>query len=347
MRTAILTAATGSFAYALPDSIRSVRQAMCGRGDCKYILATDSEKIAASAKELWGGDFHHILISVRDDTEKYKEASQFVIAKLQGSLFDHARDDGFDLAWSVESDVIVHPYSFDGLKWVLESPMPRYDVAVATYWNGQFLCGRGTPEMPIMEDFEIGERKVPDNEIKKYNNMKKAVDSISRPQNEKEAEAARKISEEFGELRKKLMAYPPKENVFALNSKKWRRRGWLDHAYPGAAVKGAVLPTDWCGLGCTLLSKKALLTSDFIDYDGRGTQDLYLCYHRWLPAGIRIGLNVSVPATHVKQKDGKNIHYVPQFVSSGEFEGHLRLRTFENDPLGISQKPQSRESIPS
>jgi len=27
----------------------------------------------------------------------------------------------------------------------------------------------------------------------------------------------------------------------------------------------------------------------FDGYDGRGTEDLYVCFHRWYPAGLRIG----------------------------------------------------------
>jgi len=54
---------------------------------------------------------------------------------------------------------------------------------------------------------------------------------------------------------KRIEKYPPKSNVFVANGKKWRRRGWFDFAYP-AIGKGAIVPSDWCGFGATMMNKK-------------------------------------------------------------------------------------------
>ena len=34
--------------------------------------------------------------------------------------------------------------------------------------------------------------------------------------------------------------------------------------------RGSVVPTDWCGFGCTLMNKRALTAAHFDGYDGRG-----------------------------------------------------------------------------
>lgn len=329
MKVSILTAATSSYAFALEKSIKSIKQAICGRRDqFTYMLATNSDSVADLAKRAWGNEeFKCCVVDVDDQKEKYKEASQLIIAELQGRLFEMARESGADMAWSVESDVLVHPDSYAGLLWTLDSPMPKYGVATSTYWNGQFLCGRGSTESPIMEDYTIDERQVPEKEATLYKKLRQEIQK--QPAKPNDVPEFEKKQKEYFELSRKIQAYPPTKNVFALNAKAWRRRGWLDAAYPGAAVKGAVLPTDWCGLGCALLGRDALSRADFFDYDGKGTQDLYLCYQKWLPAGLRIGLNVSVPATHVKKTGDDLVHYVPFFVASGEFEGHLRMRFFK------------------
>jgi hypothetical protein len=72
----------------------------------------------------------------------------------------------------------------------------------------------------------------------------------------------------------------PLGNVFFCNSKKFRRRGWMDAAYPGLGI-GAVVPSDWCGFGCTPMSKRALSLAQFDGYDGSGTEDLYMVWKRW------------------------------------------------------------------
>ena len=107
----------------------------------------------------------------------------------------------------------------------------------------------------------------------------------------------------------------------------------MDFAYPGIG-EGAVVPSDWCGLGCTLMSKKALALADFNGYDGGGTQDLFLCWHRWHPAGLRLACVPHVVCDHVKREkalvDGQEkdvvSHYRAYHEQAPEYRGHLRVR---------------------
>ena len=117
-----------------------------------------------------------------------------------------------------------------------------------------------------------------------------------------------------------------------MQAKGWRKRGWMDSAYP-AIGRGAILPTDWVGLGCTMLNKKALSLATFEGYELKGTQDLFLCWNRWNPAGIKMCVIPHIVCSHVKRKVGKDgkrtdeieIHEAYHELG-GEFDGHLRWR---------------------
>jgi hypothetical protein len=113
----------------------------------------------------------------------------------------------------------------------------------------------------------------------------------------------------------------------------------MDFAYP-AIGRGSIVPSDWCGLGCTLLNQKALSLATFSGYDGRGTQDLYLCWHKWHPAGIRIACVPHTVCDHVKRSSDQNdkskekiIHYRAYHEADGEFKNHLRVS--QKDWIGV------------
>ena len=99
----------------------------------------------------------------------------------------------------------------------------------------------------------------------------------------------------------------------------------MDYAYPGIGL-GAIVPSDWCGLGCTLLSKRALALADFNGYEGLGTQDLFLCWHRWHQAGLRIACVPHVVCDHIKRRGEGIVHHRAFHEQTGEFRGHLRQR---------------------
>ncbi len=298
-----------------------------------------------------------------DDPKDYKHAAQLRIAALQGVAFAFARSKTrADRLWSVESDNIVPPHALRVLEWTLDMPQedgsPYYDVAAATYPNGLFLGGFGSYQHPIAEDFLPHERKLNPrlklllekcearlkleyipcwtnwkfDESRAYQHAhwilsNPHTESIKRdPQRMKQCldrEAKRNAR-----LRARLKKSPPDGNIWEVTAKHgWRRRGWMDYAYPGIG-RGAVVPSDWCGLGCTLMSKRALALANFSGYDGGGTQDLFLCWHRWHPAGLRIACVPHVACDHVKKDAaGKPIHHRAYHEPEGEHRGHLRVRS--------------------
>ena len=101
----------------------------------------------------------------------------------------------------------------------------------------------------------------------------------------------------------------------------------MDAAYPGIG-RGAILPTDWVGLGCTLMNRRALDLATFEGYSLKGTQDLFLCWNRWHPAGLRLAVIPHVLCHHVKrdkQDPEKLILWRAYHEPSGDFAGHLRV----------------------
>jgi hypothetical protein len=136
----------------------------------------------------------------------------------------------------------------------------------------------------------------------------------------------------WDETAKKVRACPPDGNIWQVIAKHgWRRRGWLDHAAPGIG-RGAMIESDWCGFGCTLMNAAALALADFEGYDGRGTEDLFVCWHRWHPAGLRLNVIPHCPCDHViweKKKGGDAgayTHHIAYHEPEGECRGHLRVR---------------------
>ena len=125
----------------------------------------------------------------------------------------------------------------------------------------------------------------------------------------------------------------------------------MEAAYP-AIGKGAIVPTDWVGLGATMLSKKALSLAHFDGYEGKGTQDLYLGWTRWKPAGLNMCVTTHSICDHVvRKRDGENqvwddfTHVHVYHEMDGEYEGHLRQRhgkhyTFEAGELPHEEKEE-------
>lgn len=321
MKTAIFTAATKSYCYAIEHCANALARSLHGSSDeFVWIIATDSVESVSPGIRAWESfGFKSPTIietGLPEAPQKYKEESQLLIAKLQQACMDEATKTNADLYFSVESDIIVHPDAYAGLKWLLECPVrPKYDIAAATYFNGSFLCGRGTPSKQICDDFYEEEREIPEdlaNELKELRSLK----SPTTEDHKKMAEAMEKVK-----------TCIPTGNIFQLNGKSWKRRGWLDCAYPGAVSQGAVLPTDWCGLGCTMWGRDVMELTNFGGYEGKGTQDLHLVWSKWHPAGKRIGCVVGVPAGHVKIIEEKKVLWDPFFVPHGEETcGHLRVR---------------------
>jgi hypothetical protein len=344
----IAVAATKSYLHAFPQCVRAIAAAAAHHAEAHFILATDESKEAKSAAELAqrelpdGWKVTVLSLPIKDDkSTRYKEDAQMRIAALQGAAFAFSRKIRADMCWVVESDNVVPADALRVLEWTLAMPTadgsPHYDIAAATYPNGLFLGGFGSPQNQIAEDFLPTERKLKPRLKLCLEKCEERLKTIKPPTNGEEAETAQKIGDKEGRrmvrLRERIKASPPDGNIWEVTAKHgWRRRGWMDFAYPGIG-KGAIVPSDWCGMGCTLLSKRALAHADFCGYDGKGTQDLFLCWNRWYPAGLKIACVPHIVCDHIKHGSPEAsedilpiIHYRAYHEIDGEYRGHLRVR---------------------
>jgi hypothetical protein len=335
----IATYATKRYGYALPNFGRRMASAIAECEelglDIKLLFIGDtSEQIKAQAQQdvfRYMPDwveciFHPIAIS-DDDVKNYKEDAQLLIAQMQGEAFALGRKWSADYFFSAESDVLVQPNTIRVAIDCLRFDNGYYDVAMCSYpsqGGGPFLGGRGTQYKHIEEDVHVEERKVPKELSDKREELEKKLKEAT-----EEDEA---LFKELRDTDEEIKKCEPLGNVYELNAKRWRKRGWMEYAYP-AIGKGAIVPTDWVGLGATILSKKALSLAHFDGYEGKGTQDLYLGWNRWVPAGLKMCVTTHSICDHVvRKRDGEeqlwddftHIHVFHEL--EGEYEGHLRQR---------------------
>lgn len=330
MKIAITIACSHSYQYALKECVSRVKKAIAHAKtrrpdlDFVWVISTDEDGVDYAKKVCPGA-----IIEVTDLQEggvRYKEQAQMLIADLQQRGFDRAVAEDVDMCWTVESDILVPYNALSCMLDMLQFDDGYYDVAFVTYPSqsgSAFLGGHGSPSHPIAEDFLVEERDVPEELMSKYTDAKQAIEKPDADDATKKA---------WSDVNEEIKKCSPKNNVFTLNGEKWRRRGWFDNAFPGIG-KGAVLETDWTGLGCNLLSKKALHLASFDGYDGKGTQDLFLNWRRWKPNGIRMCVISHCVCEHVITKeDGSRwvalAHHEPQ----GECIGHLRVQLVPFQP---------------
>ncbi len=320
--------------------MRRIAAAAGHHAEAHFVLATDQSGEAKEAIEVArhelpeGWRIQAITLPLEDggaEGKDYQVEAQMRIAALQGAAFAAARKIRATALWSVEADNLVPADALRVAEWALQMPQADgssfYDVAAVTYPNGLFLGGNGTPQNQIAEDFIEKERRLPPRLVRALEVCRERLKDCKDPK------IGEKEGKRLGRLHERVKRCPPDGNVFEVSGKHgWRRRGWMDFAYPGIG-RGAIVPSDWCGLGCTLMSGKALALAEFSGYEGRGTQDLFLCWHRWHPSGLRIACIPHTAADHVKRK-GKDapadapeiIHYRAFHETEGEYRGHLRVR---------------------
>jgi len=326
---AITVSATKGYLHAWRECVRGIAAAASHHAEAHFIFSTDESKDAERAANVAhqelpeGWKISVLKHPFKEDAKDYQAAAQCRIAVLQGAGFALARKIRATLCWVVESDTIVPAHSLRMLEWTLAMPQadgrPYYDIAAATYPNGLFLGGFGTPQNPIAEDFLPSERKL-------AHRLKLCLEACEkRLESPKDQASADREGRRRARLRERVKKAPPLGNVFEMNALGYRRRGWMDFAYPGIGL-GSVVPSDWCGLGCTLLSGAALSHADFTGYDGRGTQDLFLCWRKWHPAGLRIACVPHVTCDHIKASPEGVVHHVAYHEPDGECRGHLRVR---------------------
>jgi hypothetical protein len=335
---AITVSATRQYLHAWLQCVRAIAAAAAHHEEAHFIFSTDTSDEGKEAFELArrelpeGWKLTLLPLPLQDAEKDYQVPSQLRIAALQGAGFAYARKLRATACWVVESDTIPPAHALRVLEWTLAMPQadgrPYYDIAAATYPNGLFLGGFGSYRNQIAEDFLPEERQLRPRLKLLLEQTEKRFREL-KPTTPPDATAAKELKR-LTRLRAWVQKAPPKGNVFELNSKGYRRRGWMDHAYPGIGL-GAVVPSDWCGLACTLLSRAALAHADFTSYSGHGTQDLFLCWSRWAPAGLRIACVAHVACDHIKRTflpEGKTetTHFIAYHEPEGECRGHLRQR---------------------
>lgn len=315
------------------------------------IIAGDDSQACKNMVKAWKAALptkweirHLVVASEKKGDENYKAGAQMLIARLRGAAFSEARLWNADYCWSLDSDTLPPPNALLCSLEMLQFAKGYYSISSCPYPNGLFLGGRGTPQHPIAEDFLDKERILTDDLKKEQTELdvedkalaaeaaKTEPGKVTEPSQEwKDRLAAlQKRAEEF---KKKVRECPPDGNVFAVNGKYgWRPRGWFDYAYPGIG-KGSVVPSDWCGFGCTTMNKVALSYADFTGYDGAGTEDLYIVWRRWWTQGLRINVIAHCPCDHVihdRKKGGDDRVYTlvqAYHETEGECVGHLRTRS--------------------
>lgn len=339
MKLAITVAATGSYCYAMKTLGRRLAANLVSAGWAEpgvAIVAGDNTREVKEAVKSWkeslpeGWHVEHINCSEEDNSApNYKPKAQILIARLRGAAFAAARRARADLCWSVDSDTLPPANALRCMADMLRFDAGYYSVSTCPYPNEGFLGGRGTPQHPIAPHLLDTERMIPPELL-----VEKA--ELERIMKETEPGKVTEPTPEWLERKKKLeeaiTKCPGLGNVWELNAKiGWRRRGWLEEAYPAIGI-GAVVPSDWCGFGCTLMNRDALALANFEGYDGQGTEDLFVVWRKWHPAGIRINVIPHCPCDHViwhKKKDGDVKEFTlirAMHETQGECVGHLRTQ---------------------
>jgi len=322
---AIIICATKDFQYALKAQARAIKQnaTAANLSGGHIILCTDENPVAAILAQysaLLGDSWtiHHLPLPVSDGFTRYKANAQLLIAQLYTAGFDKARSLAVEFVWTLESDVLPEPNNLRCMFDMLAFDAGFYDVAFCPYISsggGGIMGGRGNERNHILPNVYEDEYEIPDELADRV----KAHRDLLQPN----VQPSQEWHDANGNLVEEIKMHSAKGNVFTLNGKNWRKRGWLESAYPGLG-KGVVLPSDWMPMGNNLFSKKALNLVDFTGYVGAGTQDLFLTFRRLKQHAIRICVIPHSVSSHVLRKpDGFRIITL-RHESEGEFEGHLR-----------------------
>lgn len=330
MKLCIYTAATRGYGQALATQARRILAGLMLETRVTEILivfVTDDESEVAFAAEIYRSGLANrpatvevIALPFGTGGDNYKPEAQLLIAAMRTAATNRAIGWNADLCLALDSDVLPPANAIRCMMDMLAFDGGFYGVAFCPYpsqGGGAFLGGRGTPQNPIFPDFYEEEKNVPQEMIDRREEIRKLLES---------PEPAPLLRDELDSIEKHIRALPPRENVFAANGKKWKRRGWFDFAYP-ALGRGAVVPTDWTGFGCTMMGRHALSICDFTGYDGKGTEDLYINFRRWYPAGIRMAAIPHCPCDHVirdPEDRTKHILVATGHADDEEHAGHLR-----------------------
>ena len=328
MKLCIYTAATTGYGVALKAQAQRIIAGLSLETRIKeliFVFVTDNEEEVKKAKEVYelAGLQVKIILTDKQGGENYKEKAQLLIASMRQEASSFAIAWGADYCLALDSDVLPPANAIRSMIDILQFDGGFYSVSFCPYpsqGGGAFLGGRGTPQSPILPDFYEDEKEVP----KELTDKRESQRKLATKGTEKQKQKAR---DELNNIEKEIRSIPPKSNVFVCNGQKWRQRGWFDFAYP-AIGRGSIVPVDWIGFGCTMMNKRALSLCDFTGYDGRGTEDLFINFRRWYPAGLKIACIPHCPCDHVirdrdKDKSG-HILVATGHSDDPEHDGHLR-----------------------
>jgi hypothetical protein len=360
MKLTVYTTATSGYERALETQARRVCASLSvekrvQQKDIQIILLTNHPSVVEAAYRTYVDCLPQAQVKILADDrlggsfENYKTDSQLLIAQMRTKATMQALAFDSDRCLSLDGDVLPPHNAIRCMLDMLEFDNGYYGVSFCPYpshGGGAFLGGRGTIQNPILPDSYEDEKVVPKElKAKRAALVKrlstKGVDAL-------EAEG---IQKDLHEIEKTIRSIPPNGNVFALNAKGWRKRGWFDMAYP-AIGKGAVVPVDWTGCGCTMMNREALSLCDWSGYEGKGTEDLYINFHRWAANGIRSCCIPHCPCDHVvrnpdpEKKLGEFVHVRTGHETEGECVGHLRqwrVRWYTHEPGEQSKEKPSPE----
>lgn len=365
IKLGIYTASTLKHSYALKAQARALHSACVYANihDPIIVLVTSDDVFFDEVKAEYENLFKEakiILIKKEEfidckKRKKYKNEVQLMIAQMRTIATKKLLSEGCNKVLSMDSDVIPKHNSIQCMIDMLNFDHGYYDVVQCPYpsqGGGAFLGGRGTKSRQILPDFLKKERVIPKKIKSKSKELKedlrKFLEDLQENKTPRSEELDKKIESKqknIAELEKEFESYPPKGNVFSLNGKGWIKRGWFDYAYP-AIGKGSVVPVDWVGFGCTMMSKKAAVLCDWTGYDGSGTEDLFIIWNRWFQYNLNIANIPHCPSDHIirdRENDKKYIHIQTFHEEEGEHVWHLRQtpRPWYSQDCGEDYNPEN------
>lgn len=334
-RLLISTCATESYTYALPALLRAIQRNVYRFSriekeiEIAFLLVGDEAtcaKFNAGALEKALGIPSFVRSGGWGEHANYKPKAQQVIAQMRSLIFEEARLRGADFFWSLDSDVLPPDNALLCSHQMLSFDGGYYAIAACPYpsqGGGPFLTGRGDHINHIHTNWDFEELDIPE-EIKEKWLLFNDELAVEKDEARK-AELWRQRREMQEKIEKEC---PPLHggNIFKITGDKgWRPRGWFDYCYP-ALGKGAVVPVDWCGFGCTYCNRDAIATADFTGYQCGGTEDLFIIWNCWAPRGLRICSIPHCPCDHIiRQGEDRVIaHERAYHEPDGPMVGHLR-----------------------
>ena len=327
----VVICATSSYAYAMRSQALSIAKNLLVYPSAKKVIIVNDgsdtlQKVVLFYRGL-GFDCENLALKELEEGKKsYTQHAQLIISKMRQAGFERARQVKSALCWSLDSDVIPPPNALRCMIDMLMFDGGYYSVSTCSYANKAFLGGFGTPENHILSDYLPHERRLTPELKAEFEANEEELKKMVKQKKEPTEEDRKR----WKDTSDKIDKCDPDGTLWEVIAKHgWRRRGWLENAYPGIG-KGSIVPSDWCGFGCTLLNYNALALANFKDYEGNGTEDLFIVWKRWYPAGLKINVITHCPCDHViwtKKSDETKNEYIMMKAyheTSGECIGHLR-----------------------